>query len=172
MGISATKNGDLSERCAFNQTKIRDQISQLPWDWPSAEVLHRPEAQLQRFVSGDSVESGSFLVRKNGGAPMMDSYTWCMWYYVVVNSWMYWSYSGNGYSGFAMVFPCFSSWGLPLSILLGMIPIDFTYCSRDQIVTIYEPNSSEILDYVLGALNHQPINFFIIFRWYIPSINR
>ena len=67
MGISATKNGDLSERCAFNQTKVRDQISQLPWDWPSAEVLHRPEAQLQRFVSGDSVESGSFLVRKNGG---------------------------------------------------------------------------------------------------------
>ena len=53
-----------------------------------------------------------------------------------------------------------------------MIPIDFIYIfqgtkllpSMNQIVR-------EILDYVLGALNHQPINFFIIFRWYIPSIN-
>ena len=40
----------------------------MPWDWPSAEVLHRPEAQLQRFVSGvDSVVRVFFGMAKKWG---------------------------------------------------------------------------------------------------------
>lgn len=141
-------------------------------DWPSAEVLDRPEAQLQRFVSG------SFLVWKNGGgvASMIDSYIYIYLMYVVVKSWMYWSAETVLVALQWFFFPCFSSWGLP------NIPSYFLDDSNglhiifdwDFYYHLWTKLFSKILDYVhyvLGALNHQPINFFIIFRWYIPSIN-